>query len=228
MDKLTELARGAAEYLLRYLKDDEVKIKLVDGIVDDWLPYLRRAYDAGQQSGEDEIQPCQYISKGITYENTGHLNHDGKFILRPVEPVEKPKPEKFSIGDRVTIRGGALVGQDMKQIRWKNTDEIFTIVDKVYNEMRYELMADGYGEPDSYGNGCLYSNESDITLFKSFEFEEPQNMSGTDMRINLEIREREIAAKDEEIAALREENEKLKERISKYTESLWGLYDYQI
>jgi hypothetical protein len=36
-------------------------------------------------------------------------------------------------------------------------------------------------------------------------------MSGTDMRINLEIREREIAAKDEEIKELKAGNEKLKD-----------------
>ncbi|MFA5382843.1 MAG: hypothetical protein WC356_06760 [Candidatus Micrarchaeia archaeon] len=211
MDKLTELAREAAGAIrdMNPVPSNEERL----------LPYLRRAYEMGREARlANRVKTIQDIVD-IANENE---------ILRPVEPAEERRSEKFSIGDRVTIRGGALVGQDMKQIRWKNTDEIFTIVDKIYNEMRYELMADGYGEPDSYGNGCLYSNESDITLFKSFEFEEPQNMSGTDMRINLEIREREIAAKDEEIAALREENEKLKERISKYTESLWGLYDYQI
>jgi len=185
------------------------------------------------RNGSLKQRPVEPVGqKTVTELSEEPIPHLGEMVFGPPkkknEPVEKPQTEKFSIGDRVTIRGGALVGQDMKQIRWKNTGKIFTIVDKVYNEMRYRLMADGYGEPDSYGNGCLYSNESDITLFKSFEFEEPQNMSGTDMRINLEIREREIAAKDEEIAALREENEKLKERISKYTESLWGLYDYQI
>ena len=64
----------------------------------------------------------------------------------------------------VTIRRGAVVGQDMGWVRWFDLEMIFTA--HPFTESLTKLTAMGYGlfegVHECYGNGALYVQESDL------------------------------------------------------------------
>lgn len=177
MDKLDELAREAAEHLLRYLKDDEVKIKLVGGIVDDWFPYLRRAYEMGENDILKHAD-SHYWDTLSEHKSLIMMHLSAIRYFYPVEPVEKPKLSAAEIA-----------------------------------KLKEEITASNeQTKKDSRVDTDTWKMEFSSQLAEPVE--KPQNMSGTDMRINLEIREREIAVKDEEIKELKEEMSDLQNELN--------------
>jgi hypothetical protein len=65
---------------------------------------------------------------------------------------------------QVTIKPGAVVGQDMRWLKWFDAEMIFTA--HPFTEGKWKLTATGYGlftgRPETYGNGALYVGESDL------------------------------------------------------------------
>ena len=75
----------------------------------------------------------------------------------------------MKVGDEVTIKNEALVGQDFQFFDWKEGDIIFKIEEIIGTDNRCKLVADGYGklkEPDMYGNGAVYVNVNNLIKIK--------------------------------------------------------------
>lgn len=70
---------------------------------------------------------------------------------------------------RVTIRNGAVVGQDFGRFEWRGGDIEFDAVQLCTGGTKWHLTADGYGmttQPGRYGNGKVYADERDLVDVK--------------------------------------------------------------
>jgi hypothetical protein len=62
--------------------------------------------------------------------------------------------------NKVTIKDGALVGQDFSFFDWHGGDIEFTAVQ--FTKEHCKLTAPGYGIPGDYGNGAIFVNNKDV------------------------------------------------------------------
>lgn len=71
--------------------------------------------------------------------------------------------KRVTIGRKVRIRNGAIVGQDMGFQKWTYDDTVFTIDAKI-TQNKFKLVTIGYGSDcgDNYGNGALYVKREDM------------------------------------------------------------------
>ena len=81
---------------------------------------------------------------------------------------------KFKKGDRVILHGAYKYFQDFSFVRAVFEEPVKFFVSSVMThdkEPRYELKSYGYGllasdkggDSNSYGNGCIFMNESELT-----------------------------------------------------------------
>jgi hypothetical protein len=106
----------------------------------------------------DDLAPCDNVghdcAAGYKYPCVcGDHDYD-------VGPEEER--DRVLLGKRVRIKEGAVVGQDTRFYDWDKPDGVFTVKQLIDN--RIKLTAPGYGEPDNYGNGCLYVYGGDVAL----------------------------------------------------------------
>lgn len=64
------------------------------------------------------------------------------------------------VGKKIRIRDGAIVGQDMGWISWKDCGEVFDIAAVLHDKVK--AVALGYGRDPEYGNGALFVGFRDL------------------------------------------------------------------
>jgi ssDNA-binding Zn-finger/Zn-ribbon topoisomerase 1 len=103
----------------------------------------------------EDIGKNPYYYTCPTCQGTGHIKLKQNITEDSIKLMEKAERLQYA-----RVKDGAFIGCDMHVCKWKDNGEVFEVHES--NGKRKQLIADGYGSKNDYGNGSIFVNEEDL------------------------------------------------------------------